>query len=153
MNSVSVIVIQSYGNLYRHKKILQGRKRCSAPLSKTKAMSTNSKPPYTATVAHAGTLYISGQIGTDAKGLLPMGFAAEVHQVMQNLGALLQAGGLGYNDLVQVTIYLTSMDNYAVTNEVYTSYFTGRFPARVCIAVKELPRQANIEIAGTAALK
>ena len=97
-------------------------------------------------------VFISGQIGTDeiSGKLITESFEAEANQVMKNIGALLKTEGLGFSDLVNVTIYLKKMENYAATNNVYRSYFSDRFPARVCIAVSELPGNANIEIAATA---
>ncbi|RFM28347.1 RidA family protein [Deminuibacter soli] len=118
------------------------------------AVKTGGKAPYTAAVAANGLLYVSGQIGTDAGGnLVNTSFEVEAQQVMQNLGNVLQTHGLAYNNLVNVTIYLTSMQQYAAINEVYSRYFTGAFPARVCIAVQELPKQARVEIAAVAALQ
>jgi reactive intermediate/imine deaminase len=119
---------------------------------KTKSIGQKTKPSFTPFVASAGMIYISGQIGTDpVTGKLVNGsFEAEVNQVMKNLGAILQKNNLDYHDLVNVTIYLTTMDHYAVTNEVYLKYFNDILPARVCIAVKELPMKANIEIAAIA---
>jgi reactive intermediate/imine deaminase len=109
-------------------------------------------PPYSDAYISEDMLYISGQIGTDhATGkLVNSSFEAEVTQAMENLGNILRKSGLHYKNLVNVTIYLTSMDNYAVTNAVYSKYFDKKFPARVCIAVKELPLQAHIEIAAVA---
>ncbi|MFB9841924.1 Rid family hydrolase [Mucilaginibacter ginsenosidivorans] len=109
------------------------------------------KLPFSDAVGTGGTVYISGQIGTNgAAHLAGPDFSAEAGQVMKNLGDVLKEHNLSYKDLVNVTIYLTSMDNYNATNEVYKKYFNGRFPARVCIAVKELPMNARIEIAGIA---
>jgi reactive intermediate/imine deaminase len=112
-------------------------------------------PPYTAAVALGEALYLSGQIGIDdvSGNLVTAGFAAEADQVMNNVGHVLKANNLDYNDLTNVTIYLTTMDNYAAMNEVYRRYFTTYFPARVCIAVKELPLGAHVEIAAVARLK
>jgi len=112
----------------------------------------SNKLPFSEAIVSGETLYISGQIGTgglDGK-LIGPDFKSEAGQVMKNLGNLLRDHNLSYKDLVSVTIYLTSMDNYKVTNEVYKKYFSERFPARVCIAVKELPMNARIEIAGIA---
>ena len=108
--------------------------------------------PFTDAVALGETLYISGQIGTDNLNgkLINTDFKAEASQVMKNLGSVLQKHNLTYNNLINVTIYLTTMDNYDRTNEVYQKYFNGLFPARVCIAVKELPLLANIEISAIA---
>ena len=108
--------------------------------------------PFSESIESNGTVYISGQIGVDpATNALPTsGFAAEADQVMKNLGAVLRRQGLDYSDLVNVTIYLKTMENYAVANAEYRKYFSGQFPARVCIAVHDLPLKANIEIAGIA---
>lgn len=108
--------------------------------------------PFTDAVALGETLYLSGQVGTDGLNgeLINTDFRAEVNQVMKNIGSVLQKHNLTYHNLINVTIYLTSMDSYKVTNEVYQNYFNGRFPARVCVAVKELPLHANIEIAAVA---
>ena len=126
-------------------------------LQQNEKMVMGSRPnklPFSEAVDTGGTLYISGQIGTDSSGQLAgPDFKAEADQVMKNLGGVLKSHHLGYQDLVSATIYLTSMDNYSATNEVYKKYFNERFPARVCIAVKELPMNASIEIAGIAQTK
>ncbi|WP_367867756.1 Rid family detoxifying hydrolase [Pedobacter sp. WC2423] len=108
--------------------------------------------PYSKVKSAKDFVFLSGQIGINSTtGLLvTSSFEAEVHQVMKNIASLLHEKGLTYSDLVNVTIYLKSMDNYAITNQVYRSYFTGDFPARVCMAVTDLPAKANIEIAATA---
>jgi len=111
--------------------------------------------PFSESIESNGAVYISGQIGVDpATNTLPAaGFAAEADQVMKNLGSVLHRQGLDYGDLVNVTIYLKSMENYSAANTEYRKYFSGRFPARVCIAVHDLPLNANIEIAGIARRK
>lgn len=111
-----------------------------------------SKLPFSKAIASKGMLYISGQIGIDpATNALPStGFEAEADQVMKNLGEVLHGFGLTYDNLVNVTIYLKSMGNYPATNTVYSQYFNGNFPSRVCIAVHDLPLNANIEIAAIA---
>ncbi|TWJ02400.1 reactive intermediate/imine deaminase [Mucilaginibacter frigoritolerans] len=96
-------------------------------------------------------LYISGQIGLDQTGeLIKGGFEAEASKVMENLGNVLRKNKLHYKNLINVTVYLTTMDNYVAFNNIYRKYFDKKFPARVCVAVKELPRQAQIEIAAVA---
>jgi len=113
------------------------------------------KLPFSDAVIMGETVYISGQIGTGGPGgqSATTDFKAEANQVMKHIGDVLQKQNLSYNDLVSVTIYLTSMDNYSATNEVYQKYFDHHFPARVCIAVKELPLKARIEIAAIARKK
>lgn len=109
--------------------------------------------PFSETYLYKDTLYLSGQVGIDHTGqLVNTGFEAEVKQVMENIGHTLRKNDLTYSDLINVTIYLTSMDNYAALNAVYRTYFDKKFPARVCIAVKELPLQAHVEIAAIASV-
>ena len=111
--------------------------------------------PFTDGVFAGETLYLSGQIGTDnlSGQLINTDFMAEVNQAMKNIGNVLKKHNLTYNNLVSVTIYLTTMDNYAITNEVYKQYFNGKFPARVCVTVNELALKARVEIAGIARKK
>ncbi|OIN56531.1 Rid family detoxifying hydrolase [Arsenicibacter rosenii] len=111
-------------------------------------------PPYTDAVEASGLLFVSGQIGRLNGQLVTDSFEAEAHQVMKNVEQILKKRGLSCNDLVNVTIYLTDMRNYGKINDVYRTYFTGQkpLPARVCVAVKELPFNANVEIAGVAAM-
>lgn len=111
--------------------------------------------PFSKTISANDFVFISGQVGIDeTTGTLVNGsFEAEAQQVMKNIGALLEKEGLAYKDLVSVTIYLKSMDNYQLTNKIYSSYFNGTFPSRVCIAVSDLPAKANIEITATAKIE
>jgi reactive intermediate/imine deaminase len=108
--------------------------------------------PFSEAVASDNTVYISGQVGIDpATGALRTeSFEAEADQVMKNVGAVLAKFGLSYKDLLNVTIYLKTMENYASANSVYRRYFEGVFPSRVCIAVLDLPLHASIEIAAIA---
>lgn len=108
--------------------------------------------PFTAAVEANGFVFISGQIATVAgtKTLITDTIAKEAEQVMKNIGAVLQAAGLTYDDLVKCTIYLTNLQFYTAVNEAYQACFKGELPARETIAVKELPRGANVEISGIA---
>lgn len=118
---------------------------------KAKSGAIKTRLPFADAYISGDALYISGQIGIDDTGkLVNNGFEAEATQVMENLGNVLRKSRLHYKNLVNVTIYLTSMDNYAAANTIYSKYFDKKFPARVCVAVKELPRQAHIEIAAVA---
>ncbi|MBP6313182.1 MAG: Rid family detoxifying hydrolase [Flavobacteriales bacterium] len=108
--------------------------------------------PYTPAIAAGGFVFLSGQIALDPKtGELRMtSIAEETEQVMENVHVLLRAAGLGFEHLVKVTIFLSSMDHYAAVNEVYARYFDAMPPAREAIAVKGLPRNVNVEISGIA---
>ena len=107
--------------------------------------------PYTPAILANGTLYLSGQIALDEQGNLHTGdIATETRRVMDNLGTLLKAAGMGYEDLVKVTILLSDMSLYTAVNEVYGSFFGDVPPAREAYAVKGLPRGVNVEISGIA---
>jgi 2-iminobutanoate/2-iminopropanoate deaminase len=107
--------------------------------------------PYTPAIEAGGFLFLSGQIALDADGNLHTSdIATETRKVMENIGTLLRAAGLGHEHLVKVTIFLSDMAHYAAVNEVYGSYFGETPPAREAVAVKGLPRGVNVEISGVA---
>lgn len=107
--------------------------------------------PYTPAIAAGGFLFLSGQIALDEQGNLHTAdIDTETRKVMENLGNLLKAAGLGYDHLVKVTIFLSDMAHYAAVNEVYGTYFSDAPPAREAVAVKGLPRGVNVEISGIA---
>jgi len=116
--------------------------------------------PFSESVKAGSLLFISGQVGVvgpsgeavTGAGTAGFSFEQEVRQVISNLGAVLERQGLGYGNLVQVTIYLTDIEDYSVMNRVYAGYFTGGFPTRVTVAVKELALKARIEMSGIALL-
>lgn len=72
--------------------------------------------------------------------------SAQADRVLRNLGAVLQAGGMSYADVVKTTIFLTDMNDFAAVNEVYARYFDAAKPARSTIAVAALPKGARVEI-------
>ncbi len=107
--------------------------------------------PYTPAIAAGGFVFLSGQIALDEAGNLHTSdIATETRQVMENVGKLLTAAGLGYAHLVKVTILLSDMSLYAAVNEVYAGYLGELPPAREAYAVKGLPRGVNVEISGIA---
>lgn len=71
---------------------------------------------------------------------------AQAERALRNLGAVLQAAGLGYGDVVKTTIFLVDMSDFAAVNEVYGRYFEGSKPARSTVAVAALPKGALVEI-------
>jgi 2-iminobutanoate/2-iminopropanoate deaminase len=94
------------------------------------------------------TLWLSGQIPLDpATGELVAGdVAAQARRVMENLGAVLAAGGASFGDVVKANIYLVDLADFAKVNEVYGSFFAGTPPARATVQVAALPRGARVEI-------
>lgn len=107
--------------------------------------------PYTPAIEAGGFVFLSGQIALDEHGELHTpDITTETRKVMENIGNLLKAAGLGYEHLVKVTIFLSDMAHYAAVNEVYGGFIDDVPPAREAVAVKGLPRGVNVEISGIA---
>lgn len=103
--------------------------------------------PYCHAKQVGGILFTSGQLGLDPQsGELPAGVEAQAQQSLKNLGAVLSAAGYGYGDVVKTTIFLADMGDFAKVNEVYATFFPAEPPARSCVAVKTLPKNALVEI-------
>jgi 2-iminobutanoate/2-iminopropanoate deaminase len=112
--------------------------------------------PYSQAIEARGarTLYLSGQIPLDpATGELVAGdVAAQAARVMESLGAVLAAGGAGFEHVVRCTIYLVDLGDFAAVNEVYGRSFPADPPARATVQVAALPRGARVEIDAVAVL-
>ncbi|HEY0763246.1 MAG TPA: Rid family detoxifying hydrolase [Pyrinomonadaceae bacterium] len=99
-------------------------------------------------------IYTSGQIGIDSKtGQLAEGFEAQLEQVFKNLTAVLDASGSSIDHVVKATVFLADMNDYNKLNELYPKKFKGDPPARTCVQVARLPRDARVEIEVVAVLK
>lgn len=104
--------------------------------------------PYNQAIISNNLVFISGQIpiNPETGEMIAGDIAAETHQVMRNLQEILHAAGINFQHVVKTTIFLSDMVHFAKVNEVYGSYFANEYPARETVAVKELPRKANVEI-------
>lgn len=106
--------------------------------------------PYAQAIAVAPSemVFCSGQIPLDpASGaLVEGGVEAQTERVLQNLGAVLEAAGCTFADVVRTTIFLKSMDDFATVNGVYAKYFSENPPARACVEVARLPKDVQVEI-------
>ena len=104
--------------------------------------------PYNQAIFSGNTLYVSGQIAIDpvTGNMISDNIDAETHQVMKNLGNILQAAGLNYNHVVKCTIFVNDMNNFLKVNEAYGSYFVQDPPARETVEVSGLPKGVNVEI-------
>lgn len=109
--------------------------------------------PYSPAAEAAGLVFLSGQVGVDPSSgeRAADDVAAQAHQVMSNIGALLDDLGLGYDDIVKTTIFLADIDDFSTVNEVYASYFDGEFPARTTVQAGALPLAFLVEIEVVAA--
>ncbi|MBN1925921.1 MAG: RidA family protein [Prolixibacteraceae bacterium] len=104
--------------------------------------------PYSQAVEINGMLFISGQvpIDPDSGKIVEGGITEQTMQVMKNIGAILNAAGYQFQDVVKSTCFLSDMTNFKAMNEVYGRYYPENPPARAAFAVKELPLGALVEI-------
>jgi 2-iminobutanoate/2-iminopropanoate deaminase len=118
-----------------------------------KGGSAAASPPFSESVRAGDMLYLSGQIGTDASGkLVPGGIRAETRQLMENIGAALARGGSSFANVVQCTVALADIGEWAAFNEVYRGYFGKRYPARMAYATTGLALGARAEVQCIAAV-
>ena len=104
--------------------------------------------PYSQAVEVNGTLFISGQVPLNpaTMQLVEGGIKEQTLQVMKNIGAILNAAGYDFSDVVKSTCLLSDIDNFKPMNEVYAQFYTDKKPARAAYAVKDLPLGALVEI-------
>jgi 2-iminobutanoate/2-iminopropanoate deaminase len=124
----------------------------------TTTISTQGAPraigPYSQGITANGFLFTAGQVGFDpASGeLVDGGIAEQTHRVLQNIRAILRAGGTDIANVVKTTVFLVDMADFALMNEVYAEFFGDHRPARSTVAVASLPRGARVEIEAIAVL-
>lgn len=107
--------------------------------------------PYSQGFEVNGIVYTSGQIPVDpTTGNVPEGIAAQAEQSCRNVGAILEAAGVGFDRVFKTTCFLADMGDFAAFNEAYARYFISK-PARSCVAVKTLPKGVLCEIEAIAA--
>ena len=122
------------------------------------AISTAQAPaaigPYSQAICADGYLFCSGQLGLDpATGDFVAGdVGAQAEQALRNLGAVLEAAGLTFENVVKTTIFLADMADFAAVNGVYGRFVTDPPPARSTVAVAALPKGGRVEIEATARL-
>jgi 2-iminobutanoate/2-iminopropanoate deaminase len=116
------------------------------------SVQTNNAPkaigPYQQAIKANGFIYTAGQIPIDPKtgNLVEGDISAQTRQVLENLKAVLEAGGSALDRVVKATVFLKNMADFAPMNEVYAQYLGSAKPARSTVAVAELPRGALVEI-------
>ena len=115
-----------------------------------KVLETKNAPsaigPYSQGFEVNGFVYTSGQIPVDpATGEVPAGISAQAEQSCKNVGAILEAAGVGFEKVFKTTCFLADMGDFAAFNEVYAKFFISK-PARSCVAVKTLPKGVLCEI-------
>ena len=103
--------------------------------------------PYSQAVQAGNLIFVSGQLPIDAKtGEMPRDVKDQTRQSIENIKFILEEAGATLDDVLKSTVYLADMSLFAPMNEVYAEYFKAVYPARAAFAVKELPKQALVEI-------
>ena len=121
-------------------------------MSEKKIFNTDAAPkaigPYNQAVQAGNTLYVSGQIALipETMQLVATGVEDETHQVLKNVSTILAHAGYSFQDVVKTSIFISSMDDFTIINDVYAEYFVDNQPARETVAVKTLPKNVNVEI-------
>ena len=120
-------------------------------MTQNKIISTDKAPkaigPYSQAYLCGNTLYCSGQIAINPETNEFIGGTIEqqTEQILKNIKGLLEASGFSYNDVVKTTCFLAEMKDFSTFNGIYEKAFISK-PARSCVAVKELPKGALVEI-------
>ncbi|WQU76280.1 RidA family protein [Helicobacter pylori] len=104
--------------------------------------------PYSQAIATNDLVFVSGQLGIDASTgeFKDTDIHSQTTQSMENIKAILKEAGLGMDSVVKTTILLKNLDDFAVVNEIYGSYFKEPYPARATFQVAKLPKDALVEI-------
>lgn len=115
-------------------------------------INTNKAPaaigPYSQAVEHEGIIYVSGQLPIDPEtGRFAQGGVAELtRQSMNNISAILEAAGSSMDKILKTTIFVQDLGDFGTINETYAAYFGETAPARACVQVAALPKEAKLEI-------
>ncbi len=116
------------------------------------AIQTDAAPaaigPYSQAVRAGDTLWLSGQVALDPTTMQIVGesAAAQTEQVLKNLGAVLEAAGASFANVVRCTIFLADMNDFGAVNEVYARFMPDPPPARATVEVSRLPKDVRVEI-------
>ena len=103
--------------------------------------------PYSPAVRLGDFVFISGQLGMDVNGVLAGDdVESQTHMALKNIGYLLAEIGLNYEHVVKTTVFVTDLNDFGKVNEIYGEYFHDVYPARSCVEVSKLPKNAKVEI-------
>lgn len=116
-----------------------------------KEIKTNNAPaaigPYSQAITTGNIVFTSGQIPVDPiTGEIPDGIEAQANRVFSNLKNLLEASGTSIGKVVKTTVFICNMDDFAIVNKIYETYFTAPYPARSCVEISKLPKNVLIEV-------
>lgn len=111
--------------------------------------------PYSQAIRYGNLIWVSGCIALHSVSgeMMQANIEEETTQVMENLKAILDAGGSSMTKIIKTTIFLTDMGQFSRVNSIYGNFLTSPYPARETVQVSGLPRGAHVEISCLAALK
>jgi 2-iminobutanoate/2-iminopropanoate deaminase len=128
-------------------------------MSNKKVISTKAAPaamgPYSQAIRAGNFLYLSGQLGVDPDTGDMMGddLETQTRQAVKNIGSILSSVSLTFSDVIKTIVFLSDMQNFSRMNKIYQEYFSIDAPARSCIEVARLPKDALIEIESVAIIE
>jgi 2-iminobutanoate/2-iminopropanoate deaminase len=116
-----------------------------------KAISSEKAPkaigPYSQAIIGGGLLFISGQLPIDPEaGNMSGDFREQAKQSMENIKAILEEAEYSFSNVIKTTVFMKDLNDFQALNEVYSEYFSEHHPARVCVEVSRLPKDALVEI-------
>ena len=116
-----------------------------------KSISTDNAPqaigPYSQGVVFGNLIFTSGQIPVNPEtSEIPSGIAEQTRQVLKNISGVLEAAGSSMEKVLKTVVSIKDMNDFAAMNEIYSSFFSGPFPARTTVEVSRLPKDVLIEI-------
>lgn len=103
--------------------------------------------PYSQAIKKGNLIFVSGQLPVISKtGKMPEDIKEQTKQSLSNVKEILEAAGSSLEDVVKTTVFLKDLSNFTEVNEVYGEFFTENYPARCCVEVSRLPKDAGVEI-------
>jgi len=111
--------------------------------------------PYSQGVMVNNFLFISGQLPMDPETMemVTGDIQQQTKQSLENIKSILEEAGLNFNNVIKTTVFIKDMDDFAKINEIYGNYFNENKPARACVEVARLPKDAGVEIEAIAAVE
>ena len=111
--------------------------------------------PYSQAIRAGEWLFCSGQIALDPSSgqMIPGGVPQQTRRALENLGAVLEAAGAGFEEVVKTTVFMADLGKFAEMNEVYAEFFSRPYPARAALGAAALPKGALVEIEAIVRLK
>ncbi len=123
-----------------------------SPIKKLDYAGQPSKDPITPVVVHDGLIYVSGQGANDNGAADELDIATHVHRAMDNLKKLVETAGGDMDHVLELTVFLSTLEFYQAMNKVYATYFPNRAPARCTISVAGIPGKSLVEVSCIAAV-